>query len=178
MTVPPTPDAGSTSEPLGPPSRGGADPWSAWAADLVEAVRALPDGASLMVEAAPGDARPVLLRPARLGGFFPAKHTTVAPWVRLERAGEHLRGHCVGAESFCGSFPFSPEEDAALVARGWHHPGHGDGPAYVRFWPDDVPQGPFLPRADAERAVAMVAGTFREVLLADPTAGPPTVTPG
>ena len=37
----------------------------------------------------------------------------------------------------------------------------------MRFWPDDVPQGPFLPRDEAERAAAMVAATFRDVLAAD-----------
>ena len=37
--------------------------------------------------------------------------------------------------------------------------------------PDDVAQGPFLPRADAERAVAMVTATFVEVLAPIPESG-------
>ena len=72
--------------------------------------------------------------------------------MRLVRAEDFLRGHCVGAELIGAHFPMSPDEDAALVALGWHHPTPADGEDYVRFWPDDVPQGPFLPRDEAERA--------------------------
>jgi hypothetical protein len=181
MTVPPQPDAGSTGQPSGAPPAGGGGgdaAWQAWAAALVDIVRALDDAASVTLTATPADARPVLLRPARLGGLLPARHEVVAPWVRLERSEDHLRGRCVGSESFGGPFPFSPEEDAALLALGWHRPGAGDGDTYVRFWPDDVPQGPFLPHAEAERAVAMVVATFRTVLLTDGGSAVPAVTQG
>ena len=67
------------------------------------------------------------LRKARLGGFIPAKHEIVTPWVRLERVEDFLRGHCVGAELIGAHFPISPEEDAALVALGWHHPTPAEG---------------------------------------------------
>lgn len=176
MTESPQPDAGSAGEPPVAPPAGGRVAWQAWATGLVEAVRALDDGASLTVSAAEADARPVLRRKAHLGGFLPARHAVLAPWVRLARVEDHLRGHCVGAVSFGGSFPFSPEEDAALLALGWHHPGRGDGDDYVRFWPDDVPHGPFLPSDEAERAAAAVAATFRGVLLAEGGGGLPTVT--
>ena len=104
------------------------------------------------------------MRKARLGGFVPAKHEVVTPWVRLVRVEDFLRGQCVGAELIGAHFPMSPDEDAALLALGWHHPTPTDGVDYLRFWPDDVPLGPFLPRDEAERAAAMVATTFREVL--------------
>jgi len=174
MTVPPRPDAGGPGAAAGPPSAGGDDPWTRWAATLVEAVLGLADGEAVTLTAVDAAARPVLLRPARLGGFVPARHSLVAPWVRLARVEDHLRGHCVGAESFGGPFPLSPQEDAALLTLGWHHPGQGDGDDYVRFWPDDVPQGPFLPRDEAERVVVMVERTFREVLL-DEGGDPPRV---
>jgi hypothetical protein len=177
MSESPQSDAGSPGERSGAPSAGGGGAWQAWASGLVETVRALADGASVTLAAAPADARPVLLRKARLAGFIPARHDVVAPWVRLVRAEDHLRGHCVGAESIGGSFPFSPDEDAALLSLGWHHPGPGDGHDYVHFWPDDVPQGPFLPREEAERAAAMVAATFREVLGRTDATALPTVTP-
>ena len=122
---------------------------------------------SLTLAAAEGDARPVRVRKARLGGFIPAKHVVVAPWVRLERDEDLLRGVCVGAESFGGSFPFSPEEDAALLTLGWHHQSAAEGRDYLRFWPDDVPQGPFLPLDEARRAAAKVAATFRQVLVGE-----------
>ena len=93
MTVPPTPDAGSTGERRPSPPAGGGEAWSTWSADLVEAVRALAGGESLTVTADTADARPVLLRPARLGGFVPAKHSLVAPWVRLGRSEDFLQGH-------------------------------------------------------------------------------------
>lgn len=176
MTESPRPDAGSTGEASVAPPVGGRDAWPAWVAALADDVGALADGGSLTVSAAEADARPALLRKARLGGFLPARHAVLTPWVRLVRVEDHLRGHCVGSVSFGGPFPFSPEEDAALLALGWHHPGRGDGDDYVRFWPDDVPHGPFLPRDEAERAAAAVAATFREVLLGDGPGGLPSVT--
>jgi T3SS (YopN, CesT) and YbjN peptide-binding chaperone 3 len=158
MTAEPPPDAGA---------------WPGWIERLVDMVAGLADGGSLTVTAAPEGARPVRLRKARLGGFIPAKHESVRPWVRLARAEDHLRGFCVGAEALGGSFPLSPEEHEALLRLGWHAPTAGEGRDYIRFWPDDVPQGPYLPRADAERAASMVAATFREVLT--PGAEPPPV---
>ncbi len=149
--------------------------WAAWAADLADALTGLADRASVPVTGPKGSARPVRLRKARLGGFIPAKHEFVTPWVRLVRVEDFLRGHCVGAELIGAHFPMSPDEDAALVALGWHHPAPTDGEDYVRFWPDDVPQGRFLPHAEAERAAAMVAATFREVLAPDATELP-TIT--
>ena len=178
MTDATQPHAGGTGDPAGARSAGGPTrdaTWRAWQTEVVAAVSGLADGGSLTLSAAEGDARPVLLRKARLGGFIPAKHDVIAPWVRLVRVEDHLRGRCVGAESFGGPFPFSPDEDAALLALGWHHPGHGDGRDYLRFFPDDVPQGPFIPRNEAERAAAMVAATFREVLLGDDATGIPTI---
>jgi hypothetical protein len=148
---------------VGPPSPD-AVAWATWSAHLADAVTGLPDGGSLTITGPPGSQRPVRLRKARLRGFIPAKHEVVAPWVRLARAEDLLRGHCVGAELIGAHFPMSPDEDAALVALGWHHPTPMDGDDYVRFWPDDVPLGPFLPREEAERAAAMVAATFRDVL--------------
>ncbi len=143
--------------------------WAAWSAHLADALQGLAERASLTVTAPAGSARPVRLRKARLGGFIPAKHATVTPWVRLVRVEDFLRGHCVGAELIGAHFPLSPDEDAALRALGWHHPTPTDGEDYLRFWPDDVPQGAFLPRPEAERAAAMVTATFREVLSPDAT---------
>ena len=151
--------------------------WAAWSAHLADEVTQLADGGSLTVTGPPGSQRPVRLRKARLGGFIPAKHEVVTPWVHLVRAEDLLRGHCVGAELMGAHFPMSPDEDAALLALGWHRPTLADGEDYVRFWPDDVPLGPFLPRDEAERAASMVAATFREVLSAE-AGGLPTTTTG
>ena len=141
--------------------------WAAWTAPLADASTGLADRATLTVTGPEGSARPVRLRKARLGGFIPAKHEVVTPWVRLVRVEDLLRGHCVGAELIGAHFPMSPDEDAALLGLGWHHPAPTDGEDYLRFWPDDVPLGPFLPRDEAERAAAMVAATFRDVLAVD-----------
>ena len=138
--------------------------WATWIAHLANALTGLADRASVTVTGPSESARPVRLRKARLRGFIPAKHEIATPWVRLERVEDFLRGHCVGSELIGAHFPMSPDEDAALVALGWHHPTHTEGKDYVRFWPDDVPLAPFLPRDEAERAAAMVAATFREVL--------------
>jgi hypothetical protein len=141
-----------------------AGAWAAWSTHLADVLTTLADRESVTVTGPEGSARPVRLRKARLGGFIPAKHEVVTPWVRLTRAEDLLLGHCVGAELIGAHFPMSPDEDAALLALGWHHPTPTDGDDYLRFWPDDVPQGPFLPRDEAERAAAMVAATFRDVL--------------
>jgi len=151
--------------------------WAAWSAHLADEVSRLADRGFLTVTGPPGSERPVRVRKARLGGFVPAKHEVVTPWVRLVRAEDFLRGYCVGAELIGAHFPMSPEEDAALVALGWHHPTPADGDDYVRFWPDDVPLGPFLPRDEAERAAAMVVATFRDVLAVE-ARGLPTTTTG
>ncbi|MEO6790607.1 MAG: hypothetical protein ABI249_05670 [Ornithinibacter sp.] len=156
------------------PSGPDAGAWAPFVAELTALVLALADGSRVTVRASSQAARPVRLRKARLGGFIPAKHESVAPWVSLVRTEDHLRGVCVGPEALGGSFPLSPEEDAALRALGWHHPTRGEGRDYIRFWPDDVPQGPFLPGEDADRAATMVASTFREVL--SPGVDPPTIT--
>lgn len=138
--------------------------WAAWTARLADEITGLADRAGLVVTGPEGSARPVRRRKARLRGFVPAKHEVVIPWVRLVHAEDFLRGHCVGSELIGAHFPLSPDEDDALLALGWHHPTPTDGEDYVRFWPDDVPLGPFLPRDEAERAAAMVAATFRDVL--------------
>ena len=151
------PDVSATEQP-------DAVAWAAWAARLADVVTGLAPNASVTVTGPDSSTRPVRLRKARLGGFIPAKHEVVTPWVRLVRSEDFLRGHCVGAELMGAHFPMSPDEDAALLALGWHHPTPTDGEDYVRFWPDDVPLAPFLPRDEAERAATMVAATFREVL--------------
>jgi hypothetical protein len=138
--------------------------WAAWTAQLADDVTRLVDRGSLTVAGPAGSERPIRVRKARLRGFVPAKHEVVAPWVRLGRVEDFLRGYCIGGELIGAHFPLSTDEDATLVALGWHHPTPADGEDYLRFWPDDVPQGPFLPRDEAERAAAMVAATFRDVL--------------
>ncbi len=151
-----------------------AGAWAQWTTHLIDVLLALADGESVTVTAPTAGARPARLRRARLRGFIPAKHESVTPWVRLQRAEHHLRGFCIGSQVVGGTFPLAPEEDAALRALGWHHPPKTEGTDYIRFWPDDVPQGPFLPRGDAERAAEMVGSTFREVLA--PGTDPPSVT--
>jgi len=92
--------------------------WAAWCAHLADAVGRLADRGSLTVTGPPGSERPVRVRKARLGGFVPAKHEVVTPWVRLVRVEDFLRGQCAGAELIGANFPMSPDEDAALVALG------------------------------------------------------------
>ena len=164
------PDAGNAGPNLPPPHHDGggeqSTTWAGWEADLARAVTTLADGEALTITSGPDHARPVLLRKGLLRGFVPAKHEHVEPWVRLARLEDHVRGSCVGSEGIGGSFPFSPQEDEALVEIGWHRPGAGDGTDYLRFWPDDVAQGPFLPLEEAQRVAATVGRTLREVFAA------------
>ncbi|MBR7742946.1 hypothetical protein KC207_06560 [Phycicoccus sp. BSK3Z-2] len=134
--------------------------WAAWRSDLAARVGALADGESLLVEA-PERAS----RRAKAGRrlLLPAPRVPTRPWVRLTRMEDLLRGTCVGPEVFHGAFPWSADEHADLLRLGWHL-SHADGSDYVRFWPDDVPHGPYLPATDAERAAAAVRTTVVEVL--------------
>ena len=178
------PDAGNAGPSPRPPHRAvgeQAATWAGWEADLAETVMTLADGEALTITSTRAESRPVLVRKGFLRGFVPAKHEEVEPWVRLARLEDHVRGTCVGSAGFGGRFPFSPEEDESLVDIGWRRPGAGDGTDYLRFWPDDVAQGPFLPLEEAQRVGAMVGRTFREVLApSDPEAadsGPRTGHP-
>lgn len=152
-----------TAEPTPPVE--GPSTWSAWEDALAEAVRALPDEGSLVLAAPRQHARNA--RPAgagRLSRLLGGRRRPVVPSVRLVRVEEHLRGHWVGAERLGGSFPWTREEVDAIEAAGWHRPSAGDGDDFVRFWPDDVPQHPYLAEADARRAAQALAATFRDVL--------------
>jgi hypothetical protein len=141
-----------------------AAPWEPWVDELADALGDLDDGAALLVTAPEAAARPVALRRPRLRGFLPGRYRRVAPWVRLQRTDQHLRGWCVGSEAVAGAFPLAPDDHAALLALGWHPPPPREGTDYTRWWPDDVPTGPYLPAADARRAAEVVADTFRTVL--------------
>jgi hypothetical protein len=135
--------------------------WGAWEEILVTAVLGLADGESVTVEAPERAAR--MAKVERRMRFLPAKRQLTRPWLRLTRMEDLLRGLCVGTEVFGAGFPWTPEEHAALLDLGWHS-SLADGPDYVRFWPDDVPQGPYLPRSDAKSAAAAAAVTVREVM--------------
>lgn len=184
----PESDAGSTGgsgapppDPGGPTPVGadaGAAAWAAWESRLVGLVLALADGEALTATAAEEGSRPVRRRRAPLRRLLPARHDVVAPWVRLERVEDHVRGHCVGSESFGGPFPWSPEEEDALVALGWRRQATGGGSDYVRYWPDDVPQAPFLPVPEAVSVAATVGATFRDVLGGEPGSGLPALARG
>ncbi len=144
------------------PTGSGTPSWAAWQELLVTAVRGLGDGEAVTVEAPQGAARMARSGTRRMA-FLPAKRRLTRPWVRLTRSEDLLRGQCIGSEALGGPFPWTVAEHGALLDLGWHA-SLADGPDYVRFWPDDVPQGPYLPAADAERAAAAVAATLREVL--------------
>ncbi|NHA69225.1 TY-Chap domain-containing protein [Phycicoccus flavus] len=139
--------------------------WAAWRGPLLDAVLTLRDDEGLTVEAPQRYGR--MARPvgttlfSRLAG---ARKRRVVPAVRLHRVEDHLRGYWTGAEAHGGPFPWTDDETAAAQALGWHRPTVTDGEDFVKFWPDDVPQGPYLPLDDARRATEVVERTFREVL--------------
>ncbi|GIL35605.1 hypothetical protein [Phycicoccus sp. DTK01] len=151
--------------------------WGAWTDDLAAAVRRLDDGASLTVTAPPGHER-MARSGSRLRWLLGGGRRPVAPSVRLVRAEDHLRGHWAGPQRGGGTFPWTREEEERILAAGWHVPTATDGKDYLRFWPDDVPSGPYLPEADARRAATVVATTFRDVLGVTPhDGGLPVVGP-
>lgn len=143
--------------------------WAGPTARLEELLAGLPDGAGILVDAGPARVRPYRIRvsPLRrlvLGGRF----RDVSPWVRLTRAEDHVRATCVRMADGDDGFPMSPEEMAGVLALGWHEPGPLDGGDFVRFWPDDVPNGPYLPPADRRAAAEGALTLLREVFGAQP----------
>ncbi|MGL4175303.1 MAG: TY-Chap domain-containing protein [Dermatophilaceae bacterium] len=161
------------SGPGGQSAADTASTWEPWVAMLADSVRGLDDGGSLEVTGPDDAARPAVLRRPRLRGFFPGRYRDTRPWVRLRRDEQHLRGWCVGSETTGGGFPLAPEDHAALLALGWRMPSSVEGADYLRWWPDDVPTGPYLPADDTVRAARAVAETFRTVLA--PGRPPPAV---
>lgn len=157
----------SSTDPAAAPS------WQAWESALTDAVLALPDGASLTVTPGEEHARKGRPRGARVRFLVSTRRRPVLPGVRLVRVEDHLRGHFAGAERWGGPFPWSREEEDAIIVLGWHRPTVADGDDFIRFWPDDVPQGPYLPLEDARRAAAAVALTFAEVLAVTPDGAQP-----
>lgn len=137
--------------------------WDVWVAEFALGLLDEPDRSTLVISAPRELARRRQTRPRRFFGLIPGSHEETAPWVELRRAEDHLTGRCVGSAAMGSGFPISEDEDAALLAIGWHHPSPGEGAAYVRWWPDDVPQGPYLPVEEGARAAQMVARTMREV---------------
>lgn len=143
--------------------------WDDVAGRLAEAVASLADGQSVLVDAGADLARPFRRRTSRLrrtllGGTY----EQVSPWIRLARLEDHVRATCVRLGEHDDGFPMSPDEMAGVLALGWHEPGPADGPDFVRFWPDDVPQGPYLPSRDREAAVDGALAVLREVFGARP----------
>ncbi len=123
-----------------------------------------PAGSAARTITAPAElARPRQTKPRRIFGLLAATYDDTAPWITLRRVEDHLTGRCVAPERFGSGYPLSPEEDATLLALGWHHPGPGDGAAYVRWWPDDVPYAPYLPAEEARSAARTVAASMRDV---------------
>lgn len=137
------------------------DAWAAWEGDLARRLHDLRDGEGALLPA------PAALgRPARQVGWLSRlkrpriEHAA----VQLVRSEDHLRGECVGADTFGGPFPWTRPEREALERLGWHQPGRGEAPHYVAWFPDDVPLAPYLPAAEAERAARLATATLRDVL--------------
>ncbi len=146
--------------------------WDAWVARFALELLDDPDRSAARTIAAPAErARPRQTKPRRIFGLLAASYADTAPWVTLRRVEDHLVGRCVAPERFGSGYPVSPEEDAALLTLGWHHPGPGDGAAYVRWWPDDVPCAPYLPAEEARNAARTVAATMRDVFGVEDPAG-------
>jgi hypothetical protein len=144
------------------PGRGSA--WVALVGELAERLGALEDGAALVIRAPQSLARPV---PSATGGILrrllaPA-YVDTAPWIRVRREEDHLRGWCVGPGERGRGFPLSAQEQEEILTVGWHRPGPLEGTDFLRWWPDDVATGPYLPPAQALAAATLVLRTLHDV---------------
>lgn len=140
---------------------------ASWAevTERLEALLAdLADGGAVLVDGGEGRARPYRVRGSRLRrALLGGRYRDVPPWVRLTRVEDHVRGTCVRMQDGDDGFPMSQQEAGAIVALGWHEPGPMDGGDFVRFWPDDIPNGPYLPPADRSVVARGALAVLREV---------------
>ena len=75
----------------------------------------------------------------------PAHESVAAVGAAGARPRTTSRASAWAPSALGGSFPLSPEEDAALLALGWRRPDRREGTDYVRLWPDDVRPGSVPP---------------------------------
>ncbi len=146
-----------------------ADPaWAAFVDDLVDRVRRLPDEGTLTVSAPESMARPCKPRVGLVQRVLGQRYTMTPAWVSLTREGDLVRARAVSDDPDLG-FPLNDEERAALAALGWRRGGPTDGPGVQRWFPDDLPNGPYLPLEDARAAAVAVASTHAGVFgVSDP----------
>ncbi len=146
-----------------PPPETTASTWADLAVELAGAIVALDDGSSLTVDV-PERARPTAPRGGPLGRILGGRHVMVAPWVQFTRVEDLLRGSCVRGSERHDGFPMSAADQQAVVDLGWHVPRVEESSDFIRWWPDDVPQAPYIPGdlalVAAQAGLAVLAEVF------------------
>lgn len=139
---------------------------------LVKVISGLANGDVVRVDL-PDLARPTAPRGGRLGRLLGTAHVMVAPWVRLRRQDDHLRGEALRGVAGRGPgarerFPMSREEADGIVGQGWHETRMEESGNFVRWWPDDVAGAAFLPEAEVHAAAEAVLRLLHETYGATP----------
>lgn len=136
--------------------------WEAWCATFADRVQGLADEQSLTVTAPESLARPAKPKVGLVKRVLGQTYENAPAWVKVLRRDDLALAVCVSDAREIG-FPLSPEEKAALAGLGWRPGGITDEHGLLRWFPDDVPSGPFLPTADARALAHTVAATMRDV---------------
>jgi hypothetical protein len=140
------------------------DSWTDLQQHLRTELLRLPDSGFVIASATGLPPRPTKVRHARFLGLVQPKYELHQPFVQFIRMEDHLMGECIGAERFGGLYPFSEAEHDGLLSLGWHVPHAAESRQYRRYWPDDVPQHPYLPEVEAQAASGLAILTLRDVI--------------
>lgn len=139
--------------------------WSRFAADLERGIIALSDGQALTLTVR-SSARRAVTRKKSFYGLIPAKVSDIDPFIRLTRSEDHLRGACIGSPRTGGLFPYTDEEHDRLTELGWRATTRDETAHFVRWWPDDVTEEPYLPARLVHSAVGCAVATLQDCIRA------------
>lgn len=135
--------------------------WMHLREQLLQAITALADGEAVLVDL-PELARPMPPRGGMLGRLLGAAPVMLAPWVRLQRQDDHLRGEALRGAAARGQFPMSREERDLIVGQGWHETRIEESGNFAKWWPDDVTAEAYLPAPDAQAAAEATLRLLRD----------------
>lgn len=132
--------------------------WSALEAEVADHLRGLADGGFVVLEAPAAPARDAVVRPRRLGGLLAERRRAERPYAQAIRIGAALRAEFAGPPTLGGTFPWTDEEQARILAHGWAVPDDDPvfaTPNYVRTWRDHA--------GDAEAAATALVAALRDL---------------
>lgn len=139
-----------------------AHAWADVTAAMEARVGSLADRNRVLLSAPADLARPCRPKVSLVKRLLGQRYVHQSPWVSITREEDHALARCVSDHEALG-FPLSALERDSLLELGWRVGGPTDGPELQRWFPDDIPNGPYLPGSQAAAAASLAVATLREV---------------